>query len=68
MTPEQFVYWLQGYAELGSPKPSAEQWQMIKEHLGTVFTKVTPKLAPTTLPSNPFPQGPMCNPASDIYC
>lgn len=43
MTPEQFAYWLQGFAELnnGTP-PSAEQWKSIREHLATVFKKVTP--------------------------
>ena len=38
----QFAYWLQGYAELASEAPTAEQWQSIKEHLAAVFKKVTP--------------------------
>jgi hypothetical protein len=44
MTPEQFCYWLQGFAELseGEPSPDSAQWQMIKDHLGEVFNKVTP--------------------------
>lgn len=42
MTPEQFCYWLNGYAELSNSPPNIEQWQSIKEHLATVFTKVTP--------------------------
>lgn len=42
MTKEQFVYWLQGFAELNETPPTAEQWQSIKEHLQTVFQKVTP--------------------------
>jgi hypothetical protein len=42
MTAEQFAYWLQGYAELNDAPPSTEQWQMIREHLALVFTKVTP--------------------------
>lgn len=43
MTPEQFVYWLQGPTEL-NPEwvPSPEQWKSIREHLQTVFVKVTP--------------------------
>lgn len=41
MTPEQFAYWLQGYAELNDAPPSAEQWAMIRAHLDTVFEKVT---------------------------
>lgn len=48
MTPEQFTYWLQGFAELQQEVPTAEQWQSIMEHLATVFNKVTP---PVTLPT-----------------
>jgi hypothetical protein len=44
MTPEQFAYWLQGYAEMNGSPPSPEQWNMIKAHLATVFRKVTPPL------------------------
>lgn len=45
MTPEQFTYWLQGFVELNPDiQPTKEQWQMIKEHLQTVFKKVTPEL------------------------
>lgn len=45
MTPEQFAYWLQGFAEMNGDKlPTYEQWKMIKEHLGIVFRKVTPPL------------------------
>lgn len=42
MTPEQFAYWLQGYAEIGGPTPTPEQWQIIKGHLALVFDKKTP--------------------------
>lgn len=42
MSPEQFAYWLQGFVELnGGKQPTAEQWASIKEHLTTVFKKVT---------------------------
>lgn len=41
MTSEQFVYWLQGFAELHQEPPTPEQWKSVKEHLATVFTKVT---------------------------
>lgn len=45
MTPEQFCYWLQGRAELQPDNvPTAEEWQMIREHLATVFHKVTPPI------------------------
>jgi hypothetical protein len=42
MTEQQFVYWLQGFAELTEQPPSAEQWKSIREHLAMVFKKVTP--------------------------
>ncbi len=42
MTAEQFAYWLQGYSEIASEAPTAEQWQVIQDHLATVFDKVTP--------------------------
>ena len=42
MTPEQFVYWLQGLMELGNPKVlTEEQTAMVKRHLATVFVNVT---------------------------
>ena len=46
MTPEQFAYWLQGFTELtpDMERPSAAQWQAIKDHLQTVFVKVTPPM------------------------
>ena len=47
MTPEQFAYWLQGFAELNPGAPTQEQWQSIRDHLALVFTKVTPVM-PTT--------------------
>lgn len=39
MTPENFVYWLQGYFELAEPTAglSAVQTQAIKNHLALVF-------------------------------
>lgn len=42
MTPEQFAYWLQGFAELNPQAPNAEQWQAIRDHLNLVFKKETP--------------------------
>lgn len=46
MTSEQFAYWMQGFVELtpGMATPSPEQWEAIKQHLQTVFMKVTPPL------------------------
>ena len=43
MTPEQFTYWLQGFIEINDPKTIEEkETQIIKDHLATVFKKVTP--------------------------
>lgn len=42
MTPEQFCYWLQGRAELVSGPPTFDEWNCVRQHLATVFTKVTP--------------------------
>jgi hypothetical protein len=45
MTAEQFAYWMQGFAELtGEEVPTSGQWRSIREHLQTVFMKVTPPL------------------------
>jgi hypothetical protein len=75
MTPEQFCYWLQGRAELQPDKaPSAAEWTMIREHLGTVFAKVTPPLqqyfprSPTdAAPNNPWVVGtPSIQPGTSI--
>lgn len=41
MQPRDFCYWLQGFAELTPEAPSQEQWDLIREHLGLVFKKVT---------------------------
>ena len=58
MTPEQFAYWLQGFAEMNPEwSPTPEQWKLIKEHLQTVFKKVTPTLTqpyPIINPNQPL--------------
>lgn len=46
MTSEQFAYWMQGFVELNGASPTDEQWQSIKDHLATVFVKVTPTIGP----------------------
>lgn len=63
MTPEQFCYWFQGFAELNPEPPTKEQWQAMREHVETVFKKVTPPLQPTKIPVpkeevKPLPQQP----------
>lgn len=43
MTPENFVYWLQGMLELGDfKKLNKEQVNIIKDHIKLVLNKVTP--------------------------
>lgn len=43
MTPENFVYWLQGLMEIGNPESlNKEQIEIIKNHISLVLTKVTP--------------------------
>jgi hypothetical protein len=42
MTSEQFTYWLQGFLEVsGQTVITAEQTQIIKDHLNLVFEKKT---------------------------
>lgn len=44
MNSERFTYWLQGFAELsGDTVPTQEQWDVIREHLSSVFHKTTTK-------------------------
>lgn len=72
MTPEQFCYWLQGFAEIkgGWEEPTAQEWAVIKDHLQLVFKKETPKYGlpspmyppvPTdrVFPPPPWPKGPL---------
>ena len=45
MTPEQFTYWLQGFVEIRESEQAGlteREWDIIKDHLQTVFHKVTP--------------------------
>jgi hypothetical protein len=49
MSEHDFCLWLQGFAELNTQPPTPEQWQSIREHLQTVFKKVTPPLNKTQL-------------------
>lgn len=47
MNTQDFCYWLKGFSELSGAQPTPEQWQSIKEHLDTVFVKVTPPVKAT---------------------
>lgn len=47
MTPEQFCYWLQGFAEITQTDqcfsgPQPHEWKIITDHLNLVFKKETP--------------------------
>lgn len=47
MTFEQFCYWFQGFVEVRGAEtdalPTRSEWEVIKDHLKTVFEKVTPE-------------------------
>ena len=43
MTPEQFCYWLQGFAEIHQDQPNGQEWLIIMDHLAQVFRKETPE-------------------------
>lgn len=75
MTPEQFAYWLQGFVEIRGSAPTAGEWDVIKDHLATVFNKVTPNrqvypLSPGIAepyrgdPATPMPIGPYVSPTN----
>jgi len=47
VTPEQFVYWLQGFVEIsGKTELDATQLKIVQDHLDLVLTKVTPERRP----------------------
>ena len=66
MTPEQFAYWLQGFAEISQKAPSEAEWTVIKDHLATVFNKVTPNRitspGPSVFPNDPTKPDPITGP------
>lgn len=39
MSPENFIYWLNGFVEMGGERPTDEQWLIIKEHLVLAMSK-----------------------------
>lgn len=54
MTPEQFTYWLQGFVEIREKQEvglTEREWDIIKDHLKTVFHKVTPNYTPNITPN-----------------
>lgn len=72
MTPENFVYWLNGFFEISGSKTLAEeQVQVLKDHLKLVLTKKTPNITitqsplidviPCTSPNIDLSKGPVCS-------
>lgn len=62
MSPENFLYWLQGYLEIsGAKELNEEQLKCVKDHIKLALTKVTPAIwidqgssgGAITVPSNP---------------
>lgn len=37
MTSRDFMYWIQGFAELNEAPPTAEQWRVIRNHINLCF-------------------------------
>ncbi len=65
MTPEQFVYWLNGFFELGKPVGlSAQQVESIKDHLALVMKKVTPHVTIPAYLAHLQPAGSLDYPAT----
>ncbi len=45
MTPEQFVYWLQGFSEASRGSLAYEQWQLIQRKLSEVMDRLSAEQA-----------------------
>jgi hypothetical protein len=70
MTPEQFVYWLQGFVEIREKQEiglTEREWDIIKDHLKTVFHKATPTYTPPFSVPNGTSNPPYFDP-SRIIC
>lgn len=65
MTPENFVYWLQGFSEIEGETPTDEQWKIIQNHLALVFKKEMPSW--TSL-SKKSPTKDLINPIGPVIC
>lgn len=51
MTPENFVYWLQGFLEIQGPDSiSKQQVEIIKDHVALVLKKETPEYISCQIP------------------
>jgi hypothetical protein len=68
MTPEQFVYWLQGCLEITDPKNLGEkEIQIIKDHIALVLKKETPTRLSSPLLDQPVVRPPIFGPSTS-YC
>lgn len=54
LSAESFTFWLQGFAEIHGGPPTDKQWEVIKEHLELVFTRVTVKMVPEQAKMSPI--------------
>lgn len=55
MTPENFVFWLQGFVEISKEGPPDDmQWEIIQDHLKLVLTKETPNRVQLNRDNYPF--------------
>lgn len=73
MTPEQFTYWLQGFVEIRETEKvglTEKEWNIITDHLKTVFHKVTPVYTPQPVPMPNYDQQrfPPINPPYEVIC
>lgn len=58
MTPEQFVYWLQGFVEMNpNAMLTGTQWTILKDHLKLVMNKQTPNRGVQIGPLGPIHPG-----------
>jgi hypothetical protein len=53
MTPENFVFWLQGFLEIAKPETiTSQQIQIINDHMRLVLQKITPNREVSPMWSN----------------
>lgn len=67
LNPENFIYWLQGFAEIDGERPTEKQWRIIKEHLELCFSRVTYKEPTIGSVSSPYGMTIKANPALDSF-
>lgn len=69
MTPEQLVYWLNGFFELsGATTLNEQQVKVIKEHIALVLTKVTPTIVQPYVDPYTYPNVPLNVKGWEVTC